>query len=223
MSAVMDIQDVLGGIRGVCLVAIAHRAKGTFSQETAEAIVKDHIRENVARFADSVHGFTGIEKAPVLDAMTASFTGGEEEAYFAPENMNMQLSLLSGRPAPPYPFIAQSRIDTVALARPYLDVAETLLHAAVRVRMQGTAPLVATTFWSEAVLFLDRMWGPSFASRAMACSTVVNVASDVLFGNHDIGTRTSDPALLARASAVMTELGDVWISIERYAGASEEV
>lgn len=216
----MDTHDLLGGIRGVCLVAIAHRAMGTFSRARAESIAKDHIRKNVTRFAESLHDFTGVDTSSVIDAMDDSVAGGEEEEYFATENLNMQLSLLGGRPFPPYPFLGQSRIDTVALARPYLEVAEKLLHAAVRVRMQDTAPLVATAFWSEAILFLDCMWGPSFASRAMACATVANVASDVLFGNHDIGSRTSDPALLARASAVMGELGEVWVSIEKHAGSA---
>jgi hypothetical protein len=119
----------------------------------------------------------------VIDAMNDLVAGGEEEEeYFTTENLNMQLSLLSGRPIPPYPFLAQARIDTVALARPFLKVAESLLHAAVRVRMQDTTPLGATAFWSEAILFLDCMWGPSFASTAMACAMVVNVASDVLAG-----------------------------------------
>ncbi len=216
----MDTQDVLGGIRGVCLVAIARRARGTFSRVMAESIVKDHIRDSVTRFADSLHDFTGIDTSSVIEAMDDSVAGGEEEEYFATENLNMQLSLLGGRPIPPYPFLEQARIDTVALARPYLEVAEKLLHAAVRVRMQGTAPLVATAFWSEAILFLDCMWGPSFAARAMACATVANVASDVLFYNRDIGSRTSDHALLARASAVMAELGEVWVAIESHAGSS---
>lgn len=220
MSIVMDTQDLLGGIRGVCLVAIAHRAMGPFSRASAERIAKDRIREKVTRFADALHDFTGIDASSVIDAMNDSVAGGEEDEYFATENLNMQLSLLGGRPIPPYPFLEQARIDTVALARPYLDISETLLHAAVRVRMQGTAPLVATAFWSEAIVFLDCMWGPSFASRAMACATVANVASDVLFGNHDIGSRTSDAALLARASAVMAELGEVWVSIEKHAGSS---
>lgn len=217
MGAVMDSQDLLGGIRGVCLVAVVRRAMGPFSQATAEDIVKTHICEKVTRFAESVHDFTGVDTESVIDAMNASFSGGEEDEYFAPENINMQLSLLSGHPIPPYPFIAETCIDTVALARPYLDISLSLLHSAVRVRMQGTAPLVATAFWSEAILFLDGMWGPSSASRAMACATVADVVSDVLFYNRDISSRTSDPALLARASAVMAELGEAWVSIEKYA------
>ena len=218
MSIVMDTQDMLGGIRGTCLVAVVRRAMGPFSRASAEDIVEAHISEKVTRFADSLHDFTGVDTSDVIDAMNASVAGGEgEEEYFAPENINMQLSLLSGHPLPAYPFIAQTRIDAVALARPYLDISLHLLHAAVRVRMQGTAPLVATAFWSEAILFLDGMWGSSFASKTMACATVINVTSDVLFGNHDIGSRTSDPVLLARSTAVMVELGEVWASIEKYA------
>jgi hypothetical protein len=217
MSTVMDTQDMLGGIRGMCLVAVVRRAMGPFSRASAEDIVRVHIREKVTRFADSLHDFTGVDASSVIEAMVDSVTGSEVEEHYAPENINMQLSLLSGHPIPPYPFIAETRIDTVALARPYLDISLSLLHAAVRVRMQGTAPLVATAFWSEAILFLDGMWGPSSASRAMACATVADVVSDVLFYNRDISSRTIDPALLARASAVMAELGDAWASIEKYA------
>ena len=168
------------------------------------------------RFADSLHDFAGVDASSVIDSMDSLVAAGKEEDCFATETLNMLLSVQTRRPFPSYAFLAGGQLDIVALARPYLDVAEKLLHAAVRVRMQGERPLVASSFWAEAILFFDCMWGPSFASRAMACTIVANVASDVLVYNSDIGAHTNDSSLIARASVVMSELRDVWASIEQY-------
>lgn len=217
MDKVMDSQDLVGYIRGLCLLTIAHRATGGISRGSAERVANDHILEKLVRFADALCEFTGIDRCSVVTVMNPLIASDVGEAFFESHNVNIQLSLLSGRPIPPYPFVSQSGVDSVALARPYLDVSTNLLHAAVRLRMQGTFPLVGVNFWPAAILFLDCMWGPSFTSRFMACATVINVASDVLFYNLDIGTRVSDLAVIARADAVMTELREVIAPIEQYA------
>ncbi len=185
----------------------------------AESIVQEHISVKVSHFARVLQGFAGVDAAAVVDGMNSLIANDADAAFYEVENLNIQLSLLCGRPIPPYPFVVDVRTDDVALARPWLDVSLNLLHAAVRLRMQGTFPLPASEFWAEAILFLDCMWGPNFASRAMACSTVANVASDVLFHNFDIGARTSDPALILRADEVMNELREIWTSIDQYGKA----
>ena len=188
MSVVMDCQDLVGYVRGLCLVAIVHRAKGKFSRVSAECIAKEHIFGKLARFADALHGFAGIDASLVVDVMNALVANGADETYFEIENVNIQLSLLSGQPIPPYPFVEETHVDAVALLRPYLDVSTNLLHAAVRLRMQSVVSLSsAREFWPEAMLFLDCMWGASVASSAIARTTVASVASDVLFYNVDIG------------------------------------
>jgi hypothetical protein len=70
--------------------------------------------------------------------------------------------------------------------------------------------------------FLERIWGPDLASQAMACATVANVASDVLFFNHDVGARTNDQNIIGRSQFVLKELREVWQSIEEYAIAGHQ-
>jgi hypothetical protein len=122
MSGVMDTQDMVGGIRGLCLIAVVRRSATGLSRESAEAITLEHISGPVARFEDALGRFAGIEKDTIREMRTLGMDIDGLDQFYNYDSVNMQLSLLSGQPIPPYPFISDAGIDAVALARPFLDI-----------------------------------------------------------------------------------------------------
>lgn len=205
MSIPMDSQDVRGYLRGLCLVVVVRAVRRAPTKADVEDVLVTMFGEDLASIVAGLSSFTGIEEASLTSAIGELFRADED--FLRPENVNLQLGLLAGRPVPTFPFVECGSADPTSLYRPFLDSAYNLVHAAVRTRMQLTAlPSMSDTFWKELAGFLRRVGGGDEIASAIALSTIVNVVSDVLFFNSDASTRAKDPEVAATIARVLEEL-----------------
>lgn len=209
MSVEMDGRDVCGYLRGVCLVGVARVANGPLAPELVRDLLAQRWAVPIGRFSKSLSVYTGIDQAELLRAVEELCLADEE--FLASENVNLQLSLLSGRPLPVFSFVRAAGIEPIALFRPLLDCARNLMHAAVRVRMQSGVEGSQDPFWSEGAAFLSLMAGGGSIGAALALGTIVNVASDVLFFNAERANAAA-PELRGHIARVLGELGTLELS-----------
>lgn len=213
MSASIDSQDLRGYLGGLCLIVVVRAVGRTPTKVDIEDILRRRLGQEIDTFVMSLASFTGIEPASLHLATETLFEADED--WLRPENINLQLGLLAKRPMPVFPFVTADRADERALYRPLLDTATNLLHAAVRVRMQvaPSSPGGAHAFWGDLVGFLRRACGDDAVASAIALTTVVNVASDILFFNSEAAERTEDPALATNIARVLEELRTIPIAV----------
>lgn len=207
MSFAMDENDLLGFIRGACLVAVVRQVSRSPQREDVDVALSGNIGESVRAFAPLLSGYTSVDCGSIEAAPRELLAEGSSDFYEI-ENINMQLGLLSRKPIPVYPFVSKTRVDSVVLMRPFLDVSKNLLHAAVRLRIEAASSTPQGDFWNHAEAFIRRCWGGDPPSGLFRC-VGIDVASDIVFHNHDIADR-SDREQAARAAAVFNELRQAW-------------
>jgi hypothetical protein len=204
MSVVMDERDLLGFVRGLCLLWIVRRADGPVTPEQIRRLFEERLSEELALLAKGLRSYCDVEEGDVI-AVGEEILDATPESLAVP-HLNLQLGLLSRRPLPEYPFVTEAGVDALGLTRPFLDTARNLVHAAVRLRMQRPAGDRPDEFSPRVTRFLRGVWGDNAAAEALASASVVNAVSDLLFHNADLETRTADRELLERAHRVMEEL-----------------
>lgn len=207
MSIAMDLQDLRGYLRGFCLVVVVRETGHTPESADIKRVLQEEFALEIESCLNALTSFTGLDAAVLGSAIDELFHADDE--FLLPDNVNLQLGLLSGRAMPCFPFAERDGVDEMALHRPFLDTARNLIHAAVRIRMQSPGLSSAHMFWEEIARFLRRMGGDNDLAAAIALSTVANVISDVLFFNSDAADRTEDRMLAETISHVLTELRTV--------------
>ncbi|WP_394826073.1 hypothetical protein [Pendulispora albinea] len=209
----MDSQDMIGGLRGLCLIVTARRAV-PFLPETVKNVFRDAVTSLVIPFASDAGAFVGIDSSFLVQTLESMASLSDDE-FYTPQAFNLQLSLFSGEPFPSYPFVSEKGAEPTALAKPFLETSRNFLHAAIRLRMQASVNSPLSPFLSQTISFLATIWGPGPAADSMARATVVDVASDVLLSNHDLASRLDDSLMLAQANAVLNALRNVIDIINR--------
>jgi hypothetical protein len=205
MSIEMDSQDLRGYLRGVCLIVVVRNRGCSVGRADIERTLGGRFLADIDALVGALAAFTGVSQPFLRGGVLELFQANDE--FLLPDNLNLQLGLLSGRPAPIFPFVEEGQVHQLALLRPFLDVARNLVHAAVRLRMQLLPPSPANAFWPAVATFLHRVGGDDELAEAIALSTIADVVSDIIFFNLDAATRTDDPELVARMGRVIEELG----------------
>ena len=150
----MDTQDLRGHLRGLCLVTVVRCVRGPVKHPDLQDVLHRRLGNEIARFTEAAAAFSGVEVAILQTAVEELYAADDE--FLRPENLNMQLGLLSRHPFPVFPFITEGGLDGVALLRTVLDVSKNLIHSTVRLRMQirkrsppgiAVAPPVPDGFW----------------------------------------------------------------------------
>ena len=209
MSFVMDSRDLIGFLRGACLVGVVRHVSRSPQRDDVSAGLAGVVGNAVCEFAAPLAKYTSVDRESIEASPRELLEEGAGDFYEV-DNINLQLGLLSRKPMPIYPFVSADAVDSVVLMRPFLDVSKNLLHAAVRLRMQTTPTSPQGDFWEQADLFLRRCWGGDPPAGLFRC-VGADVASDIIFHNHDIFHR-SDAEQAARARTVFDELRAVWRS-----------
>lgn len=197
MSFVEDARDLVGFVRGACLIAVVRQVSRSPRRDDVRQGLSGALGAAVCEFAGPLAAYTSVDRESIEESPRELLEEGVEEFYEV-QNINMQLGLLSRKPIPIYPFVTTTAVDSVVLMRPFLDVSKNLLHAAVRLRMQTKIPSPQTEFWEQAHLFLRRCWGGDLPAGLFRCISS-DVASDIIFHNHDIANRSdADQSVPAR-------------------------
>jgi hypothetical protein len=198
MSLGMDFYDLLGCLRGCCLVAAVRHLHRPPAPGECEEILRNHLGVEVARFSTELAVYAGVQSSRLVEAVDEICVAPDE--FFDHENLNLQISVLAGGQSPSlYEFITDSSVNHVALLRPFLEVSRKLVHAAIRVRMQTFAVAPPEPFWPAVVRFLAHAGGGGPTARAIAVTTALDMVSDVVLFNGDTPDRVADAdAELAR-------------------------
>lgn len=212
MSITMDSQDLHGQLRGLCLVTSIRWIGGPIKSADLREVLGKRFGVEIEHFTAAAAAFSGIDVEELRSAVEELYTA--DDTYLQLENMNTQLGLLSGHPVPAFPFVEQNRVRDTALLRPFLDSSRNMIHSAVRLRMQTFSAAPAEAFWPAALRFLQRMGGDGPMARAIALSTIIDVASDIIFFNTDAPNRAEDPALAHQIGHVLDELTAVPVQME---------
>ena len=208
MSFVMDSRDLIGFLRGACLVGVVRHVSRSPQRDDVSAGLAGVVGNAVCEFAAPLAKYTSVDRESIEASPRELLEEGAGHFYEV-DNINLQLGLLSRKPMPIYPFVSADAVDSVVLMRPFLDVSKNLLHAAVRLGCRQHQPHRKETSGNKPISSSGGVGGdpPAGLFRCVGA----DVASDIIFHNHDIFHR-SDAEQAARARTVFDELRAVWRS-----------
>jgi hypothetical protein len=204
MSTTMDLQDLRGALRGICLITVARTTGGAFTAGDIERALRGTFAPDLAAAVVALSSYAGVDEG-MLTSVVPELLRADDE-FLKADNINLQLGLLAGQPLPIFSFMKTGETNLVALVLPFIETARNLVHAAVRLRMQSLPVTDPAPFWPAIVRFLERMGGGDDMAHAIALSTVAGMISDVIFFNAGAPGRTNDPVLAAGIERVLVEL-----------------
>lgn len=201
----MDTGDLLGGLSNLCLIAAVRRVPTPVTLDGVRRFLEQTFAADIRRFSIALASYTALPLDEIVEAVERLIPPGASDWYDM-NNLNMVLGLLTRTMLRDFPFVTSAGVDEVALLGPFVEVTYNLLHAAARVRMQSSVRAPQGEFWSEASAFIVAVWPGRPGAEAFAATTIAEVITDLVDGNHEIADRSRDVQLIAAVREVLAEL-----------------